>query len=96
MVKLTSIFAVILFSAPLLAQMETFSERGVVKSQGRPVPGATVTAEKGGEKFVTSTGDDGAYELTLPTGEWKITVEMFGFAPSSQTLHPGATAPVTQ
>ena len=64
-----------------------------MRAQTRPVPGATVTAERGAEKIATSTADDGTYELNLPAGEWKVTVEMFGFAASTRTLHPGSSAP---
>lgn len=76
-----------------MAQQERFVERGMVRAQGRPVPGATITAERGSEKISTSTGDDGGYELSLPAGDWKITVKMFGFAPSTQSLHPGPATP---
>ena len=91
------LFIFVSFAASTLyAQPNTFTERGIVQAQGRPVPGATVTASLGAEKISTSTGDDGTYELTLPAGEWKVTVEMFGFAPSTQTLHPGPSAPPMQ
>lgn len=91
------LFIFVSFAASTLyAQPNTFTERGIVQAQGRPVPGATVTASLGAEKVSTSTGDDGTYELTLPAGEWKVTVEMFGFAPSTQTLHPGPSAPPMQ
>ena len=91
--KLLPFILVLFVVSALFAQQNTFTERGVVKAQGRPVPGATVTAALGEDKVSTSTGDDGTYELTLPAGEWKVTVEMFGFAPSTQTLHPGPSAP---
>jgi len=91
--KANFLAALILSGVLISGQPATFIERGTVRAQNRPVPGATVTAERGQEKVTTSTGDDGAYELNLPAGEWKVTVEMFGFAPSSQTLHPGASAP---
>lgn len=94
--KLTFLTVVLFCSFTLQAQPETFTERGVVRAQGRPVPGASVTAEKAAEKITTSTGDDGSYELNLPSGEWKVTVEMFGFAPSTQTIHPGPSAPPMQ
>ena len=93
MVKLIIYIAFAVFGALLMAQPETFAERGFVRAQSRPVPGATVIAERGAEKISTSTGDDGGYELSLPAGDWKITVEMFGFAISTQTLHPGPSAP---
>lgn len=92
----TFLFCIFTGCAVLSAQPESFLERGVVRSQGRPVPGATVTAEKDTVKIATTTGDDGAYELNLPAGEWKVTVELFGFAPITRTLHPGASAPPSE
>src|SRR5215472_5522051 len=55
---------------------------GVVKANGLPVPGATVTASQPGQKaLVTTTDDNGAYAFAdLPDGIWTITVEMLGFA----------------
>lgn len=50
-------------------------------------------AERGTEKISTSTGEDGAYEFNLPADDWKVTVELFGFAAATQTLHPGRSAP---
>lgn len=93
LVKLIFCLVFAVSSTFLSAQTETFVERGVVRAQSRPIPGATVTAERGEEKIATSTGDDGTYELNLTAGAWKVTVEMFGFASSTQTLHPGPSAP---
>lgn len=55
---------------------------GVVKANGLPIPGATVTASAEGQKTqVTTTDDNGAYAFAdLPDGIWTITVEMLGFA----------------
>jgi hypothetical protein len=94
--KLFLFFTFSLLMSAQTAPPGTFPERGKVQAQGRPVPGATVTAERGADKVTTSTGDDGSYELDLPAGEWKITVELFGFAPSSQTIHPGPSAPPSE
>ncbi len=96
MARIYFLLSLALLGPSLPAQPETFTERGIVRAQGRPVPGAVVTAERGTEKVATTTGDDGAYELALPSGDWKVTVEMFGFAPASQTIHPGPSAPPVQ
>ncbi|HEU0123801.1 MAG TPA: TonB-dependent receptor [Bryobacteraceae bacterium] len=85
-----------LFSVAGWPQPASYPERGVVRAQNRPLPGATVTARRGEQTVTTSTGDDGAYELELAEGEWKLTVELFGFATANQTLHPGPGAPATQ
>jgi hypothetical protein len=64
---------------------------GIVKSNGIPVPGATVTASQGDKKLVTTTGDNGEYAFAdLPDGIWTITVEMLGFAKLSREI--GVTA----
>src|ERR1700678_2705060 len=64
---------------------------GIVKSNGMPVPGATVTASQGDKKLVTTTDDSGEYAFAdLPDGIWTITVEMLGFAKLSREI--GVTA----
>src|SRR5271157_1435358 len=55
--------------------------RGVVKSGGLPIPGATITATQGDKKLVTTTDDQGAYSFPdLADGTWTVEVEMMGFA----------------
>jgi hypothetical protein len=64
---------------------------GIVKSNGIPVPGATVTASQGDKKLVTTTDDNGEYAFAdLPDGIWTITVEMLGFAKLTREI--GVTA----
>jgi hypothetical protein len=64
---------------------------GIVKSNGMPVPGATVTASQGDKKLVTTTDDSGEYAFAdLPDGIWTITVEMLGFSKLSREI--GVTA----
>ncbi len=51
--------------------------------EGRPVPGATVTGISVADPsltFVGTTGDDGAYRVTVPTGTYTLTVRAFGHA----------------
>lgn len=91
--KLFVFFTISSFLSAQSPSPATFPERGRVQAQGRPLPGAVVTAERGTERFSTSTGADGTYEIDLAAGEWKLTVELFGFAPASQTIHPGPSAP---
>src|SRR5271165_57557 len=68
--------------------------RGVVKSAGLPIPGATVTATLLDKKFVTTTDDQGAYSFPdLSPGAWTITVEMLGFAKTSGTVDPTKPVP---
>lgn len=55
-------------------------QRGIVKSNGLPIPGATVTAIKGDRKLVTTTDEQGVYNFRdLEQGTWTVTVEMLGF-----------------
>src|SRR5687767_2675838 len=54
---------------------------GQVTFNGLPVPGATVTATKAGQKAATTSSQDGIYHLSdLADGLWTLTIEMFGFA----------------
>ncbi len=68
---------------------------GVVKANGLPVPGATVTASETGQKSqITSTDDSGAYAFAdLPDGIWTITVEMLGFAKLTREIGVAQDSP---
>ena len=56
------------------------AQTGVVRSGSQAIPGAMVTVTQNEKKIVTSTGDDGAYELRgLEPGAYSIQVQMFGF-----------------
>ncbi|HLG97499.1 MAG TPA: carboxypeptidase regulatory-like domain-containing protein [Bryobacteraceae bacterium] len=69
--------------------------KGVVKSAGLPIPGATVIAANGDQKLTTTTDDQGAFSFPdLSPGSWTVTVEMFGFAKTSRTVEavqPGSS-----
>ncbi|MGC4050160.1 MAG: carboxypeptidase-like regulatory domain-containing protein [Paludibaculum sp.] len=68
---------VLAFVFPIIAA----EQRGVVKFNGLPVPGASVTAKSDRQSAATVTGSDGAYQFTeLPPGEYQFKVEMPGFA----------------
>jgi len=70
---------------------------GIVKSGGIPVPGATVIANQGDKKVVTTTDDTGFYSFPeLEDGIWTITVEMLGFAKTSKDIGVAADAPSPQ
>ncbi len=57
-----------------------FAQSGFVKSGGQPIPGATITALQGEQKFATVTDSDGHYGFSLlGPGAWTVTVDMFGF-----------------
>ncbi len=70
--------------------------RGVVKSKGLPVPGATITATQGDAKQITTTDDQGGYAFpNLPDGIWSVQVEMLGFQKTSRDIGvaPDALSP---
>jgi hypothetical protein len=70
---------------------------GEVKFGGLPVPGATVTATKGDQRFVAVTDQQGAYSFPdLADGVWTIQVEMLCFSTVKQEVGvaPDAPSPV--
>jgi hypothetical protein len=62
------------FCAAALAQT------GAVKSDGEPIPGATVKATQGQRVLTTVTEASGAFQLSgMTSGAWVVEVDMFGF-----------------
>jgi hypothetical protein len=60
---------------------------GQVTFSGVPVPGATVTATAGDKKLVTSTDEQGIFNLPDATeGVWSLHVEMLGFEPLTRDV----------
>jgi hypothetical protein len=91
--KLARLVMVCLTVTQLLAS----EHRGVVKSGGIPIPGATVTAVQGDRKVSTTTDDQGAYVFpNLADGNWNISIEMLGFGKQSLEVGvvPNAPSPV--
>jgi hypothetical protein len=67
---------------------------GTVKTDASPIPGATVTAVQGDQKFITTTDDRGDYSFAdLPDGNWTIQVESLGFAALSREVAIAPHAP---
>ncbi|HLX45342.1 MAG TPA: TonB-dependent receptor [Bryobacteraceae bacterium] len=57
-----------------------FCQSGVVKSEGQPIPGATVKATQGDRILLTLTDETGAFHFDgLTPGMWIVEVDMFGF-----------------
>ena len=82
--QLRALVTVVLFASGAIAQT------GVVKSNGLPIPGATVTATQGGRKIVTTTDESGRYSFEgLTPGPCVFDVQMFGF----RTEHREAQVP---
>ncbi|MBI4875763.1 MAG: carboxypeptidase regulatory-like domain-containing protein [Acidobacteria bacterium] len=70
---------------------------GQVRFGGLPVPGATVTAARGDQRFTTISDPQGAYSFAeLANGVWTIRIEMQCFAPLERevAVAPAAPAPV--
>jgi len=77
-----------------VAVLAASEHHGWVKSDGLPVPGATVTATEGDKTFVTSTDDSGAYSFpNLPDGIWTLRISMLGFSPVSRDIGVTPEAP---
>jgi TonB-linked SusC/RagA family outer membrane protein len=78
-------FCLLLLSASAYAQVEV---RGQVKDEtGAPLPGAVVSV-KGSRKAI-STGDNGAFTLSVPAGA-TLVITHVGFAPKEIVATPGA------
>jgi hypothetical protein len=68
--------------------------RGVVEFGGLPLPGATVTVSRDGQKFAAITNEHGAYDFPdLADGTWKIQIEMLCFATIVQDVAVANGAP---
>ncbi|MGI4757039.1 MAG: carboxypeptidase regulatory-like domain-containing protein, partial [Janthinobacterium lividum] len=66
---------------------------GRVLFSGLPVPGATITATRGGQSLSTVTDTQGLFQFgDLAAGEWTLSVQMFGFAPVNAKVVIPATA----
>src|SRR5437588_5116877 len=63
----------------LLASL-CFAQSGVVKSEGQPIPGATVKATQGDRILLTLTDENGAFRFDgMGPGAWNVEASMFGF-----------------
>jgi virginiamycin B lyase len=98
-VQLAVIVAVgLLSSCPLLNvrnsawAAEAISISGVVTDNaGKPIRGAIVKATLGVKSIARYTGGDGRYDIEgLEPGQHEVTVQAFGFAPTTQTTAAGA------
>jgi len=73
------------------------TQRGQVEYAGLPVPGATVTVSRDGQKLVAITDARGMYAFPdLADGAWNIQVEMLCFAPISADVIVGQEAASAQ
>src|SRR5579884_2817416 len=71
----------------LLSALNLFAQTGTVRSDGQPIPGATVTAVAGNTRLTTVTDDNGNYSFeNMPPGRWLISVQIFGFQITSREV----------
>jgi trimeric autotransporter adhesin len=83
-----------LFLLVSLFNLAALEHRGLVKFNGLPVPGATVTATLDGKRLVAVTDQQGAYTFPdLAEGIWTIRVEMLCFAPIEREVAVAPAAP---
>jgi hypothetical protein len=81
------IFAFLNFSLAI-----AWGQSGTVKSEGQPIPGATVRATQGDRALITVTDANGTFTLDKMTpGTWTVDVNMFGFEASRREVQIGAS-----
>jgi len=74
-------------AASLLSAQVGSVETGVVKSEGQPIPGATVRATQGAVVLQTLTDATGRYRIEkIAPGVWTIEIQMFGFDPMKKDV----------
>jgi hypothetical protein len=77
-------------SGLLLLAPETRAQSGTVKSDGLPIPGASVSATQGERVLRTLTDENGAFQFTgMSPGIWVVEAQMFGFAPLRREVQVG-------
>jgi len=90
---------IFVLSLVALFNLAAVEHHGVVRFNGLPVPGVTVTATQAGKRLVAVTDQQGAYAFPdLAEGIWTIRVEMLCFAPIDRevAVAPGAPSPEWQ
>lgn len=81
------LIAGVFFIAACLAQT------GMVKSEGQPIPGATVKATQGNRILLTLTGNNGSFQFdSMPPGAWIVEVDMFGFDHARKEVQIASTS----
>ena len=71
----------------LMAAAVAMAQDGVVRSGNQPIPGATVVASAGAQKFNALTDENGRYHFkVLPPGAWQIEIDSFGFVPVKKQI----------
>ena len=79
----------------IILPLRAAEHHGSVKFAGLPVPGATVTAVQGEQKFAAVSDLQGLYAFPdLPEGRWTMSVEMLCFAPARRDVDIGPSTSV--
>ncbi|HTD44246.1 MAG TPA: TonB-dependent receptor [Bryobacteraceae bacterium] len=69
-----------------------WGQSGTVKSEGQPIPGATVHATQGDRILTTVTDANGTFTLDKMTpGAWTVDVNMFGFEAGRRDVQIGTS-----
>lgn len=93
--SLRTLFIRLLAFGLAVSTVLAYEHRGVVKSGGIPVPGATVTVTQADKKLVTTTDEQGVYSFqNLGEGVWTLQIEMLGFATLNRDIGIAPDAPV--
>ncbi len=76
----------------LLIPAACLGQSGVVKSDGLPIPGATVKATQGERILLTVTDANGDFKIDgMGAGTWIVEVDMFGFDHARKEVQIGQT-----
>ena len=80
-----------------ISALNAAEQHGEVKFSGQPVPGATVIATQGDQRFAVITDLDGKYSFpNLADGVWTIEVEMPGFETMKRQVTVSASTPAAE
>ncbi len=86
----------VLFAALAFTVSASWGQTGVVKSNGLPLPGVTLTAALGDRKLVTTTDENGRYAFEgMTAGTWKAQADLFGFTTANRQIEIGSSPVVT-
>ncbi len=88
-VRIAAIFLWLCAGAGILS-----AQSGNIRVGNQPIPGATVTVSQDGQHYSTVTDADGHFFISVPTGEWTVEVNMFGFDPLKQVVRLAPGSPV--
>jgi hypothetical protein len=75
----------------VLAGSQMLAQSGTVKSDGKPIPAAAVSARQGDKVLRTVTDQNGGFEFDgMTPGAWVVEADMFGFVPLRRDVQVAA------